>query len=152
MHIASVGARSRRRRGSLLPGSASDPLSFRLRSCALDQLEGRRDGGSRAVAWPSEAADGPTAGVYFLPMPRHVPELDQLLAAEDAGPAGAALAAAGHLQRTLEAEFIRLWLADTAGQSLLSVPERHRLPMAGTSAGMLGARRSHGSIGRPGSP
>lgn len=58
-------------------------------------------------------------------MPEDAPDIDLaelLIAAEDASPAAAVAAASAHLERRLGAESVTFWIADAAGQRLLSTP------------------------------
>ena len=71
-------------------------------------------------------------------MTDHAPDIDLaelLRAAEDAPPAAAVQAVAEHLERRLGAESVRFWVADAAGQRLLSVPPGQQAQLAGTEAG-----------------
>lgn len=63
-------------------------------------------------------------------------DLHELLcAAEDVSPAAAVTAVAAHLERMLDAELVTFWVADAAGQALLSMPAGERLPLSGSTAG-----------------
>lgn len=63
-------------------------------------------------------------------------DLAELLAeAEDVSPASAVTAAADHLRARLEADRVCFWIADAAGQRLLSVSGGERLPTVGSAAG-----------------
>src|SRR5689334_20862666 len=58
-----------------------------------------------------------------------------LAAAEAASPAAAVDAAAAYLADVCGADAVVLWLADAAGQALLSMPDGTRAALNGTDAG-----------------